>query len=266
MKDLVLLKVGGSVLTDKKKAFTENKKAINRISKEIRKGYDSKRMRLILIHGAGSFGHHMVHKNKIHKGIRNSKQLVDFAQTQTAQNKFNAVITESLQNHKIPAIPILASSTAVMHNIRLKHMCLDSVKELLKIGMIPVLYGVPAVDTKQKCSILSGDMIMSWIGKELRPDKIIHATDVDGIYTANPKRSKKAKLIAEITLNDWKKIKKGLTGSSSTDVTGGMMLKVSEMIKLAKMGISSQFINANKAGNVEKALKGKKVKGTLIKA
>ncbi|MBN2042968.1 MAG: isopentenyl phosphate kinase family protein [Candidatus Aenigmarchaeota archaeon] len=266
MKDLVLLKIGGSVITDKKKAFTENRKAINRLSKEIRKGYNPRRMKLILIHGAGSFGHHMVHKNKIHKGIRNSKQLVDFAETQTVQNRFNAMVTESLQSQRIPAIPILASSTAVMHNIRLKHMCLDGVKELLKIGMVPVLYGVPAVDTKQKCSILSGDMIMSWIGKELKPDKIIHATDVDGIYTADPKRSRKAKLIKEITLEDWRKIKNGLTGSSSVDVTGGMFLKVSEMITLAKLGISSQFINASRAGNVEKALKGKKVKGTLIKA
>lgn len=265
MKKLILLKIGGSVLTNRKKAFTEDRKAIKRISKEISKGYDPKKMKMVLVHGAGSFGHLMVHRNKIHKGILNRKQLVDFAETQTWQNRFNAMITESLQKEGVPAIPILASSMAVMSGIKLKKMDLEAIKELLKIGMVPVLYGVPAVDKKQGCSILSGDQIISWLGKELHPKMIIHGTDVEGVFDGDPKTDRKSRIIREISTGEWKEIKNKISGSTTVDVTGGMMLKVSEMIPLARKGISSLFVSAKKPGNLTKVIEGKKIEGTVLK-
>ncbi len=260
-----MLKIGGSVLTYKNKPFTTNKKNLERISKEIKQGYDPEKMRLILVHGAGSFGHYMVRKSRIYKGIKNKKQLLDFAKTQTKQNYWNSVVTESLQKENLPAIPIQASSSAVMSSVRLISMSTKVVEGLLKIGMIVTFYGVPAFDRKQKCSILSGDQIVSYLAKRLNPKRIIYGTDVDGIYTLDPKKDKKAKLIKTITMKNWKDVKRCLSVSSSIDVTHGMIGKVKEIMNLVKLGLECEIINANKSGYVERTLKGERGLGTIIK-
>ena len=55
-----------------------------------------------------------------------------------------------------------------------------------------------------------------------------------------------------------------LSDSSNIDVTGGMAGKVSELIKIAKMGVTIQIISALKKNNIKKAFSGEKA-GTLIK-
>lgn len=262
MKNLIILKIGGSVITDKfSKKPKINFKNLKRISKEIASAYKSKKFSLILIHGAGSFGHLIVKKTKIDKGIKNKKQLKAFAETQRLQNELNSIVTKCLINENLPAIPFQPSSSAIMKSKRLVKMDTLAIKGLLEIGMIPVLYGVPAYDKDQKCSILSGDQIAAYLAKKLKAKKIIHGTNVDGIFTDDPSLNPKAKLIPEINSQNLKKVLKLLKGSLATDVTGGMLGKISELLK---SGVEAQIINAQIPGNIKKALKGKRF-GTIIK-
>jgi len=263
MKDLLILKIGGSVITEK---FSETPKAnvknIKRISREIASFYKEKKTPLIIIHGAGSYGHPLVKKTGIDKGIKNLKQLKDFAETQRLQNKLNCIVTKYLIEEGIPAIPCQASSFAVMDSRMLYNMKTSVIKSLVKIGMVPVLYGVPAYDKTQKCSILSGDEIAPYLAIKLKAKKIIHATNVDGVFTSDPNKNKHAKLIHEINCKNINYVKNCLTGSLSTDVTGGMFKKICGLIGI---GIESQIINALIPGNVVKALKGE-IFGTVIKS
>lgn len=155
--NLVILKLGGSVITDKSsKKPKVNYKNLRRIAKEIKKAHNPEKTRLILIHGAGSYGHQIVKKTGIHKGIKNRSQLIAFAETQRLQNELNSIVTKALIKEGLPAIPCQASSHAVMKSGKLMKMETEAIKGLLNIGMIPVLYGVPAYDQKQKCSIGNG--------------------------------------------------------------------------------------------------------------
>lgn len=114
MKNLIILKIGGSVITDKfSKKPKVNLKNLKRISKEIALAYDPKRFSLILIHGAGSYGHLKVKKTGIDKGIKNREQLRSFAQTQRLQNELNTIFTKYLINENLPAIPFQASANAL---------------------------------------------------------------------------------------------------------------------------------------------------------
>jgi isopentenyl phosphate kinase len=265
MTNLILLKIGGSVLTYRNNPFIENEKSLRRISREIAKAYRSKKMKLVLIHGAGSFGHFIVNETGIDKGIRNEKDLLAFGVTQRWQNYWNSLVTEELQEEKLPAIPIQASAFARMDSGKIISMDTKIIGEMLDLEMIPVLYGVPAYDKRRGCSILSGDQIISWLGKKMLPKRIIHGTDVDGVYTKDPKVDKKASLIKVIRRKDWNKVRKYLSGSKSTDVTGGMLIKVKELISLARLGITCEILNANRKGYIERALKGEKGLGTIIK-
>ncbi len=68
-------------------------------------------------------------------------------------------------------------------------MCTTTLEKLVEIGMVPVLYGVPAYDEKQKCSILSGDEIAPYLAVKLNAERIIHAGNVDGVFTSDPNKN-----------------------------------------------------------------------------
>jgi isopentenyl phosphate kinase len=262
MKKLIILKIGGSVITDKfSKRPKANFKNLKRISKEIASVYVPKKMSLILIHGAGSYGHLIVFKTGIGKGIKDKKQLKAFAETQRLQNELNLIVTKYLINENLPAFPYQASVNAVMKSGRLIKMDISTIKGLLEIGMIPVLFGVPAYDENQKCSILSGDQIASYLAKKLKAKKIIHGTDVNGIFTEDPNINPNAKLIPEINSKNINRVLKLLKGSRAIDVTGGMFGKISELLKSK---VETQIINALVPKNIAKSLKGKSF-GTVIR-
>jgi len=258
MKELIVLKIGGSLITKKSEQKPSlNIKNIKRISAEIKNGFNPEKNSLVLIHGAGSYGHPIVKRTGIHKGIKTKEQLVDFAETQRLQNVLNSLVCKELIKKKLPAVPCQPSSSAVMKNGKLDSLDLKAIKGMLEINLIPVLYGVPAYDSAQKCSILSGDEIISYLAKNLNASRIIHATDVSGVYDSDPKKNKNAALIKKFTKNNLS----ALSSSSNTDVTGGMMKKVSEIIEL---GIETEIISGLEKGNIEKALKGQKGMGTAV--
>jgi len=262
MKPLIVLKLGGSSITDKTSREPKaNNDVIARLAKEVAEAYSSGKFSLIIVHGAGSFGHGIVKETGIDKGLKNSEQLIAFAEVQRLQNVLNVMVTQALIESGVPAIPCQASSHTVMERGRIKSMGTETIKGLVEKGMVPVLYGVPAYDTIQGCSILSGDQIAPYIAKKLNAAKIVHGTNVDGIFTADPNKDKTAKQIREINNQNIEEVKKMLGGSSTTDVTGGMAGKVQE---LADIGIESQITSAMEAGKVKAALLGEPV-GTIIR-
>lgn len=262
MKDLIILKIGGSVITYKfSKRPRVNYKNLKRICREIASVYNSPKFSLVLIHGVGPFGHIIVHKTGIDKGIKNKKQLKYFAETQRLQNKLNIIVTKYLIEAGLPAIPCQASSFVVMESGRIEIMDSSAIEGLLEMGMVPVLFGVPAFDRDQKCSILSGDQIGPFLAAKLNAKRIIYATDVDGVFTSDPHKNPNAKLISRLDNKNIVQVGKWVTGSMAIDVTGGMLGKV---LELSKTKIESQILNGLVPGNIIKAFKGKKF-GTIIK-
>jgi len=264
-KEVKIIKLGGSIITKKESEKPEvNYSNLKRSAKEIADVYKEQNLSLIIIHGAGSYGHQIVKKTGIDKGIEKKEQLIAFAETQRLQNELNTIVTKIFIEEGLPAIPYQASSNAIMKNGKLIKMDISVIKNLLEIEMVPVLYGVPAYDTDQKCSILSGDEIAPYLGEQLNVKKIIHGTNVDGIFTDDPNLNKDAKLIPLITRKNFEEVKNFLSGSTHVDVTGGMLNKVIKIADIARKNIEIQFINALADGNIKKALLGENV-GTLVR-
>ncbi|MFH0929228.1 MAG: isopentenyl phosphate kinase [Candidatus Aenigmatarchaeota archaeon] len=261
MKDTIILKIGGSVITDK---FSDTPKVdlknLKRISKEVASSYDRDKMSLVIVHGVGSYGHVIVKKTGIHKGIERNEQLNDFAETQRLQNELNCIVTKYLIEAGLPAFPCQASAFAVMDSGRLVKMDTSAIEGLVSMGMIPVLYGVPAYDRKQKCSILSGDQIAPFLAVRLKAKKIIHGTNVDGVFTSDPNKNHDSKIIPRINSGNIDKVKEWLTGSTATDVTGGMFGKINELLNI---GVKSQIVNALVENNIVRVMNGEEI-GTII--
>jgi isopentenyl phosphate kinase len=84
------------------------------------------------------------------------------------------------------------------------------------------------------------------------------------LYDADPKVAKNAKLYVHLTLRELEKIKDTLGKSTASDVTGGMLGKITELIPAIEQGIPVAIVNAAKPNRTYKALIGDMVEGTVI--
>ena len=256
-----VLKLGGSVITDKNKPSTPNLEVIVRLADEIA---NAKVSSLILVHGGGSFGHPVAKKYNLTEGYHGPSQVIGFSETHRAMTKLNILVMDALIDHDINSIVVQPSSCVITKAGRIQSMELKPIKKMLNMGLVPVLYGDAVLDSEKGFAILSGDQLVSSLAINFGASRIIIGGDVDGIYTADPKSCSSAKLVRRVTLEELKTNKHDIEGSKATDVTGGMMGKMRELIPAIEHNIQTLIVNATKPMRVYKALKGEEVTGTII--
>ena len=264
MKDLILLKIGGSICTEKSKSkFKVRANAVKRIAHEILEARKEKDFRLLIVNGAGPFGHVNVHKYAINNGLERPEDFEGFFKTISDCGYLNWKVSDLLRKEGLPAFPFPSSSVIVQSDKKIVSFSLDVVKRMWDSDpdSVPVMNGTMVPDIELKGSVVSGDAVLEYIASRLSPKLMIFATDVDGIFTDNPKKNKKAKLIDYVTKQNFNEIKRGISGSSNIDVTGGMFGKVKRLLSLKSRTI---IVNGNSPGRVRDALLGEEVKGTII--
>jgi len=258
----IILKLGGSVITRKEKPSTANLQAIRRLASEIS---SAEAAPLVVVHGGGSFAHPLAKRYAIKEGYKGkASQALGFALTHQAMVALNKLVVDALIQNKLPAVAVSPSSCVVTKSGRIQAMMEEPLKKLLQTGFVPVLYGDAVLDSDLGFTILSGDQLIAYLAMRLNAQRIIVGIDVDGLYTADPKTDSSARLISHITLNKLKSMRQQIEEAKVTDVTGGMLGKIAELIPSIEKGITALIVNATKPKNVYKALKGEKVIGTLI--
>ncbi len=245
---MILIKLGGSIITDKQKPLTPNLSSINKIANQLKKVREP----IIVVHGGGSFGHYWSVIYDMHtKPAKYSKKGI--AVVKNSMVELNEIILNSFLKHGLN--PYCLPPTDFMFEDKPD---LKKVKEIAKIakdGLVPISYGDVLWYGKNKFYILSGDRIMRILAKILKPRLVIFVLNVDGVYSD----MKTKKLLYEI---------KGQETSISEvriDVTGGMNRKITESIMISKRGIDVFLVNGNKPERIVSAIKGKNFEGTLFR-
>jgi isopentenyl phosphate kinase len=262
---MIILKIGGSILTNKDSVESEvDSESLKRIALEIKSSLDNSSKELIIVHGAGSFGHPPAKKYKIGEKFDQSEypqKRIGFCEIQNAVKKLNMLICEEFIKEGLPVVAIPASSFMTASNKRITHGNLDSFKRYLSKGFIPVIYGDVVLDDELELCVISGDQIIQYLAMNLNPDRVVLGTDVDGVYDKNPKTHDDAIFFDRFSsLDDLET----LEGTTNVDVTGGMVGKIKELLYLADLGIESKIINAEVKDNIFKVLENEEVKGTVI--
>lgn len=260
-KELVILKMGGSVITNKQKEFSARSDVINKICFETSKI----RKPLILIHGAGSFGHPIAKKFEIHKGFHLKSQLNGILDIRVKMQDLGNIISEALQRYNVAVMPIVSSSCMIADNKRLINVNIEIFRLFLKLGMVPLCSGDVVADKKLGFCIVSGDQIAVYLAKKLNASKVIFGCDVDGIFSSNPKQNEDAELLTKIKLTDIDNIlKNSISETDAPDVTGGMLGKLKEGIELVNLGIEVNIMNLNKPENLNKLINNEEVRCTRL--
>ncbi|MEK0366267.1 MAG: isopentenyl phosphate kinase, partial [Nitrosopumilus sp.] len=167
--------------------------------------------------------------------------------------ELNKIILDSLLKNKLN--PYCSPPSNFMLGNKPISKKIKEIEKIAKSGLIPVTYGDALWYGQQKTYILSGDKIMSHLAKILKPRLCIFALNEDGLYSD----LKSKKLIYEL------KGKRPLISENRKDVTGGMIRKVEEALKISKMGMDVFFVNGNKSERIVKAVKNRKFEGTLFR-
>jgi len=257
-----ILKIGGSVITDKQGELAARTSEINRLAEEIQK---ANVQNLMIVHGGGSFGHPIADRHAIKDGLKEPTQKIGFAETHHVMTVLNGLFMDALIWHDLPAVSVTPSSCIITENGTIKHFEEAQSRTLLDMGFTPVLYGDAVLDTKLGFTILSGDRLVSELALRFNAERIIVGVDVNGLYDSDPKLGKNAKMFAHLTLEMLKQIQDKIGKSTACDVTGGMFGKIVELIPAVNRGISVLIVNASKPDYIYKALKGVTVEGTIIK-
>jgi isopentenyl phosphate kinase len=253
----IILKIGGSAITDKDEELAAKTEVINRLAEEVKRAdLDN----LIIVHGGGSFGHPTAAKYGIKDGYKEPTQKLGFAETHHVMTVLNGLVMDAFVLHEIPAVSITPSSCIVTEKGKIKAFDKTILEKMMKMGFTPVLYGDAVLDEKLGFTVLSGDQIVSYLAIELNASKIIIGVDTDGLYDADPKVDKNAKPYKHLTLEELKKIQSKM----GTDVTGGMQGKIAELIPALEQGIPVTITGATKALSIYRALTDQSILGTII--
>ncbi len=247
-----VVKVGGSVLAPKADSTPcVDQQLLERLASELA---ELQTRPLVLVHGAGSYGHQIVSRTGLHHGLSGSESLLAMGETQRLQQVLNCQVADALLRAGVPVMPLQASAVATLRDGALEQMDLSVLEGLLDRGLVPLLYGVPALDQATGCSILSGDVIAPYVAGRLRVARLVHLTDVDGVHTADPAVQPNAQRVPRITPSNWERVRPLLAGSREVDVTGGMAGKVGGLLELAERGIISHIVSARIPGRLAAAL------------
>ncbi|MEA2055074.1 MAG: isopentenyl phosphate kinase [Candidatus Thermoplasmatota archaeon] len=243
---MIAIKLGGSVITNKEKECRFNKRITYRLAGEIAEAGK----KVMIVHGAGSFGHPQAKKHGLHKGFVNRKKQIDgISLTHFTVRQLNLKVMDALRSAGIPAVsmpPFPFPDEKFSYRIG----------RLVEVGLMPVTFG--DVLLNNDVSIISGDALMETLSKELGAERAIFVTNVDGIY-ADPGR--KGSIIRECSADELNGI--FFRGDVKADVTSGMAGKVRSIKEMVYSGIEVDVVNGRKPGRLRDAINGKVV-GTRV--
>ena len=272
-KPVIIIKLGGSILTDKNIPYSIREKVINSLISQISDNYHSSdQPKLIIIHGAGSFGHPIANSFSIQNGLNQNipNQTLGLIKTHQSVQKLNNVIVDSFLSRDIPVLSLTTSSVFFQGGSVLNFTGINQIETLLELGIIPILFGDILLHDSHNFSIISGDRVIyeickffsSSINTKYKIVKIIFCFDKDGIIISNIEKDStviqfiKSKDLDLLSLKNFE---------DSIDVTGNIRGKLHEIKKICELGIPVQLINGQKPDLLIKALKNEKILSSLIK-
>jgi len=257
MKNVILVKFGGSIITDKNVPYKARPDVIKRLAQELKKIQD---VSIVLAHGVGSFAHTSALKYGGKKGYESKWGIAKVARDAM---EINRIVMDILIKEGLAAISLRPMSMMITDAGKLKKHLFEIIEETLNQGLMPVVYGDVIWDKKWKSTIYSGETTLNEIGiylskKGFKVDKIIQVGETNGVY------DDKGKTISSISKRNWKNIEQYVFNSKRADVTGGMKHKIEKALEVADRGIKTWVTNGILPNKLFNAVHGKNLKGTII--
>jgi len=159
---------------------------------------------MILVHGAGSYGHFEAKKYKLMNGLYSDESTQGMVLCRAAVSILHQHVLAKLMEYRIPIISVspngmLTSSDGVISRRALKPFIVH-IKRMIKHGFVPLIHGDIIFDEKRGCHILSGDAILETLCSVFAPQRAVFWSNIDGVYDCS-NLNEKQKLIQCINVD-----------------------------------------------------------------
>jgi len=261
----VLLKLGGSLITEKTRPHTARPEVIARLAEEIAvaRRRDSG-LDLIIGHGSGSFGHVPARQYGTRQGVQTQEEWLGFVEVWHEATALNRLVIDALAATGLPVVAFPPSACVIARDGQVESWDLAPIKAALKAGIVPVVFGDVIFDVQRGGTILSTEDLFAYLADHLQPERILLVGIEPGVWADYPSCTRIEQVIIPADLSS---LTETLGGSAATDVTGGMLSKVQQSLDLVGRhpGLEVSIFSGIEKGAIERALAGEKV-GTLIRA
>lgn len=233
----LILKLGGSVITDKKSWKPIIKTShVRRLAREIASVYfngaRSLRPPLVLLYGGGSFGHPLAHQYRLSGRSLSTGTLVGAAKTTSAMCKLGMALADIFLKEGVPVVPLQTSSLAQQRNGKLVITNYSLIEDIISHGGIPLLGGDVVIADHRRTVIASADRLASELAQHFHSRKLLFATDVNGVYKRFPARAHERPL-RTIPRKELRILAASQTVRNGViDVTGAMAGKLHSLLSL----------------------------------
>lgn len=279
MKELVFLKLGGSLITDKTQPYTPLLDVMDDLALQIKTALQAQpKLHLVIGHGAGSFGHVPASEYKTRDGLppratplahrerdeNEENYWRGFAEVWYQASSLNRFVMKALHNTSLYAIALPPSASVIASDGQVSYWDMTPIRMALAAGIVPVIFGDTVFDEVRGGTILSTEDLFMHLTRALHPERILLAGLEAAVWEDFPARTRK---IETITPKSFQEVKEGVGKSAAADVTGGMGSKVRQMLDLVdgNPDLQIQIFSGAEPGNLVRALTGEML-GTLIQA
>ncbi len=250
----IFLKLGGSLITDKTRVEHARQPIIRRLAREIKAARDVRPdLQLVLGHGSGSFGHVAAKKHGTREGVKDRSGWPGYAEVAAAAARLNQIVTDVFVAEGVPVVSLPPSASARCDDGRLSYLDTFVLRAVLEHGLVPLVQGDVALDTVRGATIVSTEDVFIYLVREFQPTRILLASEVAGVCENS---AMTGAIIPVITPGNVKRYAAALGGSRGTDVTGGMLGKVNQMLDLVQHhpAIEARIFSGAVRGNVQQLL------------
>lgn len=258
-KKVVMIKLGGSLITNKSKPYSLREEVLVDVVKQVKRAWGEEYL-VILGHGSGSFAHVPAEKYKTIEGKVGDESVYGYAVVEDAASKLNRLVVDECLKQGLPAVSMRISNM-VLAGLESQRFVKENVKKVLELGLLPVFFGDTVLGGERDFTIWSTEKILNFLAVELESDfeikKIIHCGETEGFMVDG-------KVVESIDQNSFEELKKHVHETNGFDVTGGMLHKVEEALESAKRGVDSYIVGGLKKGNLYKTLIEERFVGTKI--
>lgn len=279
MKELIFLKLGGSLITDKTQPYTPRLDIIEDVALQISTALQNQpNLRLVLGHGSGSFGHVAASEYRTRDGFNpRASPLTHRERDETEENYWkgfaevwyqasalNRFVMKALNKMNVPSIALPPSANVIASNGQVSIWETTSIRMALAAKLVPVIHGDVTFDEVRGGTILSTEDLFGFLTRALNPERILLAGLEAAVWEDFPARTRK---IGSITPGSFQEISKGVGKADGADVTGGMEAKVTQMLDLVQINpeLKIQIFSGAQPDSILRALSGETL-GTWISA
>jgi len=265
-RPIVLVKLGGSLVTDKTRAGTARSAIIRRLAAEIAGSLDGAGgPRLIVGHGSGSFGHAAASKAGLTPG-KSARRLTDgIARVQRRAADLHRLVVGALEDAGARPFALAPSSFLTASDGKVKEIFAEPLFRALDLGLVPVVYGDVVMDRGKGASIVSTEALFVAIAEEAARRRIpvaraVWLGETDGLQDA------RGRTVTLLSARGAARAAKQASGASGIDVTGGIALRLATVARLARLGIGSHLVDGRPKGAAAAAIAGRHAHGTWVES